>query len=88
MGHASWHASTLAFVVGLHGRNPMFTLEAAPVRDRRQPQPENSRGLGQDDAFYHRHLVATGLEMKAMTRVPALDWRSDLFADAHVGIPL
>ncbi len=66
----------------------MLTLEAAPVRDRRQPQPDNSRDSSQVDALYLRRLVAIRLEMTAMMRIPTLDWPSDLFADAHLEVSL
>ncbi len=39
-----------------------------------------------DEALYLRHLVAMALEKAAMTRVPMLDWPSDLFADVRLEI--
>jgi hypothetical protein len=47
------------------------------------PQPENQRSQSEDEAFYLRRLVAVALERTAMTRVPTLDWPSDLFADVR-----
>lgn len=49
-------------------------------------QPDNQRGRSEDDALQRRRLAAIVLERTAMTRVPTLDWPSDLFAEVRVEI--
>ena len=67
----------------------MLTLEAAPVRESPSAATgEQTQTTIRMIRYYLRHLVAIGLEMTAMTRVPTLDWPSDLFADARVGVTL
>ena len=64
----------------------MFTHNTATFRKHRRKQPENRRGHDEDDTFDLRRLMAIGLEMAAMTRVPALGWPSDLFSHVQAGI--
>jgi len=64
----------------------MLALEAVPFRECRQRQPENSRDQEENDLFQPRRLIAVGLEMTVMTRLPTLDWPTDLFADARTGV--
>jgi hypothetical protein len=66
----------------------MLTHDAATFHERRRQQPENRRDRDRDDAFYLRRLVEIGLEMTAMTRVPTLDWPSNLFADARASVTI
>ena len=66
----------------------MLTHDAVTVCERPRQQPETRRDRSKDDAFYLRRLVVIGLEMTTMTRVPALDWPSDLFPDAVAGVAI
>jgi hypothetical protein len=62
---------------------PIQVLTHDPVAFRERPrQPlKNRRRRRADKALYLRRLVAIALEKTVMTRVPMLDWPSDLFAD-------
>jgi hypothetical protein len=60
----------------------VLSHEPAPFRGRRRQRSENRRGHDADDAFNLRRIVAARLDLKTMSRVPTLDWPSDLFADA------
>jgi hypothetical protein len=66
----------------------MLAQEAAPVRERHQQQPENRRDHDEDDSFFLRRLAAIRLEIAVLTRVPTLDWPSDLFANAGLGVTI
>ena len=63
-------------------------LSHDPVAFRERPrQPsENRRRRREDEALYLRRLVAIALEKTVLTRVPMLDWPSDLFAGVRAEI--
>jgi hypothetical protein len=49
-------------------------------------QTEIRHDQSEDQAPYLRRLSAIGLERATMTRVPTLDWPTDLFADVRLEI--
>jgi hypothetical protein len=64
----------------------VLTHDTVALRERPRQQAENRRGRSEDDTFNLRRLVAIRLERTVITRVPTLDWPSDLFADVRLEI--
>jgi hypothetical protein len=55
-------------------------------RGCRWQQTETWHGQAEDQALHLRRQVAVRPERATMTRVPTLDWPTDLFADVRLEI--
>jgi hypothetical protein len=61
----------------------VLTHDPVTFRERPRQPTENRRRRREDEALYLRRLVAIALEKTVLTRVPMLEWPSDLFADVR-----